>query len=576
MAINKDEIEKYIFDPENPEKCKTYGLLLNIAKKGARVFIDYNFTRNAYRNIILVSKFDDFIWDKPSDYSDLDISQKIDLYIQNNSEKEFNEYISNLNIDSNNFVYNKVFNKFLDYTPFGMIKLINSYSKSLTVSKIVNPNKIDFTGYSQYKTSYDFNKPYQGHKILFTNDENVLDKTDYFYDVSTVLITSSKELLTKELHKNIKLIFLERIEDVDILLNVLGKELNSGYLDSIKIKNYFSLKDIEIPDLKDKKEIYFVGENGDGKTILLQAILLALTKEYSGIVIEHIRNIKDTMELSAKDEFSTDYYDTLDIKNVFAYGINRNKVHYSDFDSFGYSGLFDTSDSRKTTYLKDPFYELGEEYKGDNPLIKEFIKKLNTIILREDYNIFSGGDVDFNELSEGYKSTIIWLYDLVSRLKINQPEITELEKLKAIVLIDEVDLYLHPKWKYDFVHSLRVVFKEIQFIMVTHSTETILGASDDAVFFKVYKEEGITKISQPMHDIKNFMANSLSTSPLFDMDTARARNNDNNLDTREDFISSKIHNIIKERVKGKKAIVEDEIVDMINQELDDYLKENDL
>jgi len=143
---------------------------------------------------------------------------------------------------------------------------------------------------------------------------------------------------------------------------------------------------------------------------------------------------------------------------------------------------------------------------------------------------------------------------LVSRLIANQPQVTELAKLKAIVLIDEVDLYLHPRWKYDFVHSLREVFKEVQFIMVTHSMVTVLGASDDAIFFKVYKEEGATKISQPMNDIKNLMANSLSTSPLFDMDTARARDNDNNLDTREDFISSKIHNIIKERIQGKAEV----------------------
>ena len=346
------------------------------------------------------------------------------------------------------------------------------------------------------------------------------------------------------------------------------------FLDAIKIKKYFSLKDIKIKNLKDKREIYFVGENGDGKTILLQAILLALKKEYSGVVIEHIRD--SDMDVSAKVEFSTEYSNNLDIKNVFAYGINRNKINYQTFDKYGYGGLFDTSDSQRTTLLKDPFYELGKNYQGDNKLIKEFIEALNRTILREDLNIFHGGDIDFNELSEGYKSTIIWLYDLVSRLIINQPEVTELAQLKAIVLIDEVDLYLHPKWKYDFVYNLRKVFPNIQFIMVTHSMVTVLGASDDAVFFKVYKEEGETKISQPMNDIKNLMANSLSTSPLFDMDTARARDNDNNLDTREDFISSKIHNIIKERTKGKKAIVEEEIIDMINQELDDYLKEHDL
>ena len=353
-------------------------------------------------------------------------------------------------------------------------------------------------------------------------------------------------------------------------------DLENSYIDTIKINNYFSIKDIKITNLKDKKEIYFVGENGDGKTILLQAILLALKKKYSGYVIEHIENITDNMTLLVKNENIDEYVSNLNLKNVFAYGINRNKVHYNDFDKYGYGGLFDTSDSRRTTYLKDPFYELGTKYKGKNPVLKEFIQVLNSQILRENYKIFDGGDVNFTELSEGYKSTIIWLYDLVSRLIENQKEIKKLKDFKAIVLIDEVDLYLHPTWKYDFVYNLRKVFPNIQFIMITHSMVTVLGASKDAVFYKVYKENGETKISQPMSDIKNLMANNLSTSPLFDMTTARARNSDENLKTDEDFIYTKIHEIISERVKGKKAIVEDEIVEMINQELDDFLKENDL
>ncbi len=353
-------------------------------------------------------------------------------------------------------------------------------------------------------------------------------------------------------------------------------DLENSYIDTIQINNYFSIKDIKITNLKDKKEIYFVGENGDGKTILLQAILLALKKKYSGYVIEHIENITDNMTLLVKNENIDEYVSNLNLKNVFAYGINRNKVHYSDFDKYGYGGLFDTSDSRRTTYLKDPFYELGKKYKGKNPVLKEFIQVLNSQILRENYKIFDGGDVNFTELSEGYKSTIIWLYDLVSRLIENQKEIKKLKDFKAIVLIDEVDLYLHPTWKYDFVYNLRKVFPNIQFIMITHSMVTILGASKDAVFYKVYKENGETKISQPMSSIKNLMANSLSTSPLFDMTTARARNSDGKLDTREDFIAGKIYKIIQERVKGKKAIVEDEIEDMINQELDKFLKENGL
>lgn len=33
MSIDKDDIEKYIFDPDNPKQCKSYKLLLRIAKK---------------------------------------------------------------------------------------------------------------------------------------------------------------------------------------------------------------------------------------------------------------------------------------------------------------------------------------------------------------------------------------------------------------------------------------------------------------------------------------------------------------------------------------------------------------
>ena len=353
-----------------------------------------------------------------------------------------------------------------------------------------------------------------------------------------------------------------------------------SYLNSIKIKNYFSIKDIEIINLKDKREIYFVGANGDGKTILLQAIVLALKKEYSGQIIEYIRDEKK-MNLSVKDELSEEYNSNKNIKNVFAYGINRNKVR-EKFDTYGYSGIFDTSDFKDTTFLKNPIDVL----RNNNSLIEDFIKKLNQDILIGKLKVHKSGqeiyfregdnDITFETLSEGYKSTIIWLCDLVFRLISNQESVNRLGDFKAIVLIDEIDLYLHPKWKYDFVYNLRKVFPNIQFIMITHSTATILGASEDAVFYKVYKEGTETKLSHPMDSIKNLMANNLSTSPLFDMTTARARNSDNKLKTDEDYIYTKIHEIVSEQVQGKKAIIEDEIVDLINQELDDYLKENDL
>ncbi|HFU74753.1 MAG TPA: hypothetical protein ENK66_00755 [Arcobacter sp.] len=413
-------------------------------------------------------------------------------------------------------------------------------------------------------------------------------EVETWFEFDTPIVFQSKGAYTKTISRIADQKFLNRIliefnkrkfSHASVVEEI--EDIESVYLNSVKIKNYFSLYDITIENLKNKREIYFVGGNGEGKTILLQGILLALKKHYPGSVIEHIREIKSSMELLIKDDKSDKYASNKNIKNVYAYGINRNKVR-EKYDTYGYSGIFDTSDFKDTTFLKNPLDVL----RTDNNLIDDFVEKLNQDILigslkvikrNHEINFDEGGhSIVFETLSEGYKSTIIWLCDLVSRLIDNQPNIERLVDFKAIVLVDEIDLYLHPKWKYSFVYSLRKVFPKIQFIMITHSTATVLGASEDAVFYKIYKENGETKVSHPMRNIKNLMANSLSTSPLFDMDTARARDNDNNLDTREDFISSKIHNIIKERTKGKKAIVEEEIIDMINQELDDYLKENDL
>jgi predicted ATP-binding protein involved in virulence len=443
--------------------------------------------------------------------------------------------------------------------------------------RLINPKKILIDDLKSSKKKFE--------KLV--NDNPQMKR--FILDIDE-LITSIEHLNLYDLQQLIKEEFdkqsnpeLENIKKrIDKFASNVIDYRDNAFLEAIKIKKYFSIEDIEIKDLKEKKEIYFVGENGDGKTILLQAILLALKREDSEELILRSKKIElDSVKLYDKDRISNNS-NNKNIQNVFAYGINRNKTSSSkeQNDIYGYMGLFDTSDYRKTTLLRDPLTIL----KNDDVLIEQFIQQLNKKILIDDLKIENNGEievrekgilVDFEKLSEGYKSTIIWLCDLVSRL-IENKRVENIEDFKAIVLIDEIDLYLHPKWKYDFVYNLRKVFPNIQFIMITHSIVTILGASKDAVFYKVYKENGETKISQPMESIKNLMANTLTTSPLFDMDTARARNSDNRLETDEDFIYTKIHQIVSEQVKGKKAIIEDEIVELINKELDDYIKEQGL
>ena len=77
MSIDTNEIEKYIFDPNNPKQCKSYNLLLNIAKKDNLVYISSDFVNIFYESIIINESFNDKLWDKPENYEELNVNAPI-------------------------------------------------------------------------------------------------------------------------------------------------------------------------------------------------------------------------------------------------------------------------------------------------------------------------------------------------------------------------------------------------------------------------------------------------------------------------------------------------------------------
>lgn len=74
------------------------------------------------------------------------------------------------------------------------------------------------------------------------------------------------------------------------------------------------------------------------------------------------------------------------------------------------------------------------------------------------------------QLSDGERSTIALVFDLARRLaQLNDNESNPNEIGEGIVLIDELDLHLHPKWQRRIIEDLRRTFPKIQFICTTHS-----------------------------------------------------------------------------------------------------------
>lgn len=80
-----------------------------------------------------------------------------------------------------------------------------------------------------------------------------------------------------------------------------------------------------------------------------------------------------------------------------------------------------------------------------------------------------------DEMSDGYKNTLSMIGDIAYRMAVLNPILGDkvLEKTPGIVLIDEIDLHLHPQWQQTILNDLHAVFPSIQFIVSSHAPAVI-------------------------------------------------------------------------------------------------------
>jgi predicted ATP-dependent endonuclease of OLD family len=78
------------------------------------------------------------------------------------------------------------------------------------------------------------------------------------------------------------------------------------------------------------------------------------------------------------------------------------------------------------------------------------------------------------QLSDGERSIVAMCFDIARRLiLLNEKNDDPVKNGRGIVLIDEIDLHLHPEWQRKIVTDLPRVFPNLQFIATTHSPQTI-------------------------------------------------------------------------------------------------------
>lgn len=93
-----------------------------------------------------------------------------------------------------------------------------------------------------------------------------------------------------------------------------------------------------------------------------------------------------------------------------------------------------------------------------------------------------GIDLQIDQLSGGYKAVLSVVADIAKRMSIANPASENPLEEEAVILIDELDLHLHPKWQKTIVEDLKRTFPNCQFIISTHSPFIIQSLSAEELF----------------------------------------------------------------------------------------------
>lgn len=394
-------------------------------------------------------------------------------------------------------------------------------------------------------------------------------------------------------------------------------DTGNSYINNVKVSDFFSVEEIYLDFKGGTKEIYFLGENGDGKSLILMAIYLAFNGNYitertekgkTGKAVDIIINNRNT-KLFGLDSKGREYspQQGLYLNNLFGYGAHRGRYSTDKPEEYGFMSLFDSEqtllnpiswlkdqkllEAAKRRNGKDVFEETDElpnsfSVKGLEKMFHNLLEKHVEIAIEGSDVLFieKNANLTFDQLSEGYKSIIIFVSDLIYRLNKNASKGKKINELEGTVLVDEIDLHLHPKWQRVLVGKLRELLPKVQFIFTTHSPTIIQGASKDALIYRVYRnvEDGKTRVSDPYYrkDLDHLMIDTLLTSPLFGLNDSRMNPNDDDADTSDTYLLYRINSkleeeLAKQKVEGKKFIGDVEIDRLIQVIIDQELGKND-
>jgi len=148
------------------------------------------------------------------------------------------------------------------------------------------------------------------------------------------------------------------------------------------------------------------------------------------------------------------------------------------------------------------------------------------------------GYVPFSHISLGYKTTLTWTVDLAWRLIRTYKDSPNPLAEPAVVLIDEIDLHLHPLWQRKIIDFLSKHFPKTQFIATAHSPLMVQAAIDSNHAVLKQNGEEVEINNNPMATY-GWRIDQILTSDFFDLPTSRGPEYESLLEERKTLLDKK-------------------------------------
>lgn len=381
-----------------------------------------------------------------------------------------------------------------------------------------------------------------------------------------------------------------------------------------------------------KKQVTIItGENGTGKTIILDAIRSLLLGELNRSSIKRkiasnsnffseLKVSIDQKKISISAENYNDFYplsfdskasnDNMDFSyaffsNTYAKGNiwianywtsqnDNNSFHIKNLDFINpeeyllnaLDGIQKNAETTKIITFFD-YYKSSEQpdQQKEGEFIYNTIKRIFKVSLNSGELKYvdraslspviqiNGNKISLERLSSGNLYLVQRLLGLLSQMysvyKLNNLELEEILKTPGVLLIDEAENHLHPKWQKTFLNSILEIFPNLQIIATTHSP-FIVGSVDGAKVYVCKSKKDHSIISNETDEYSNKPIDEILISDVFGGTLP--------------FANEKIISLLEKRkkaIKEKNKKLENEIEDKLKKinpqyfsylELDNLLK----